>query len=150
MLAPLAPGPITTISAVRGIPGLTAAPGRTTGLSIEALAEAVLHVALEVVHAALGRRLQIDLLPQDLRHRGQRGHVGPALPIPESGALEGLRAVQEALLDLDADRHLGPLPLHLQPGQDLRVADDAGARSEEHTSELQSLAYLVCRLLLDK
>src|SRR5205823_14354633 len=24
----------------------------------------------------------------------------------------------------------------------------AGARSEEHTSELQSLAYLVCRLLL--
>src|SRR2546425_11604926 len=28
-------------------------------------------------------------------------------------------------------------------------ADD-GSRSEEHTSELQSLAYLVCRLLLEK
>src|SRR2546423_11330350 len=27
---------------------------------------------------------------------------------------------------------------------------DAALRSEEHTSELQSLAYLVCRLLLDK
>src|SRR2546425_9770219 len=27
---------------------------------------------------------------------------------------------------------------------------DAGERSEEHTSELQSLAYLVCRLLLEK
>src|SRR5687767_15692426 len=26
----------------------------------------------------------------------------------------------------------------------------AGKRSEEHTSELQSLAYLVCRLLLEK
>src|SRR2546425_3659279 len=26
----------------------------------------------------------------------------------------------------------------------------AGCRSEEHTSELQSLAYLVCRLLLEK
>src|SRR5229473_1489835 len=26
----------------------------------------------------------------------------------------------------------------------------AGARSEEHTSELPSLAYLVCRLLLEK
>src|SRR5205823_14756376 len=25
-----------------------------------------------------------------------------------------------------------------------------GSRSEEHTSELQSLAYLVCRLLLEK
>src|SRR5205823_12768458 len=27
--------------------------------------------------------------------------------------------------------------------------DDAKLRSEEHTSELQSLAYLVCRLLLE-
>src|SRR5687767_15706537 len=27
---------------------------------------------------------------------------------------------------------------------------DAVTRSEEHTSELQSLAYLVCRLLLEK
>src|SRR5205823_9301518 len=29
-------------------------------------------------------------------------------------------------------------------------ADRAPLRSEEHTSELQSLAYLVCRLLLEK
>src|SRR4029079_19837290 len=28
--------------------------------------------------------------------------------------------------------------------------EPAGLRSEEHTSELQSLAYLVCRLLLEK
>src|SRR3989441_7381535 len=28
--------------------------------------------------------------------------------------------------------------------------DRAARRSEEHTSELQSLAYLVCRLLLEK
>src|SRR2546425_5494736 len=28
--------------------------------------------------------------------------------------------------------------------------DDRELRSEEHTSELQSLAYLVCRLLLEK
>src|SRR2546425_5021843 len=32
------------------------------------------------------------------------------------------------------------------PFHDLRVP----GRSEEHTSELQSLAYLVCRLLLEK
>src|SRR3989441_9271075 len=34
----------------------------------------------------------------------------------------------------------------------LRTANPPGhrARSEEHTSELQSLAYLVCRLLLEK
>src|SRR2546425_6497160 len=31
-----------------------------------------------------------------------------------------------------------------------RPHQDRVARSEEHTSELQSLAYLVCRLLLEK
>src|SRR2546425_3490251 len=30
------------------------------------------------------------------------------------------------------------------------VSDFSAKRSEEHTSELQSLAYLVCRLLLEK
>src|SRR2546425_7855766 len=34
-------------------------------------------------------------------------------------------------------------------GRTIRENDDV-ARSEEHTSELQSLAYLVCRLLLEK
>src|SRR2546425_1955943 len=35
---------------------------------------------------------------------------------------------------------------------DVRVSPDGRrvVRSEEHTSELQSLAYLVCRLLLEK
>src|SRR5205823_8659216 len=32
----------------------------------------------------------------------------------------------------------------------LRPGDFSRQRSEEHTSELQSLAYLVCRLLLEK
>src|SRR3989441_6365988 len=36
----------------------------------------------------------------------------------------------------------GPKPVH--------VFIHGGYRSEEHTSELQSLAYLVCRLLLEK
>src|SRR5205823_13361698 len=35
-------------------------------------------------------------------------------------------------------------------GQDVLESGFAGPRSEEHTSELQSLAYLVCRLLLEK
>src|SRR3712207_8007265 len=33
---------------------------------------------------------------------------------------------------------------------DVAERDDEGARSEEHTSELQSRQYLVCRLLLEK
>src|SRR2546425_8616503 len=41
--------------------------------------------------------------------------------------------------------------LDMQALIDKRMADaDAETRSEEHTSELQSLAYLVCRLLLEK
>src|SRR2546425_7419389 len=37
------------------------------------------------------------------------------------------------------------------PGYELKVVNEEGQdRSEEHTSELQSLAYLVCRLLLEK
>src|SRR5205823_8072693 len=32
----------------------------------------------------------------------------------------------------------------------VRIGADHPQRSEEHTSELQSLAYLVCRLLLEK
>src|SRR2546425_6913225 len=35
-------------------------------------------------------------------------------------------------------------------GRQLGVVPFIGERSEEHTSELQSLAYLVCRLLLEK
>src|SRR2546425_6971844 len=35
-------------------------------------------------------------------------------------------------------------------GRRCRRAGDLPKRSEEHTSELQSLAYLVCRLLLEK
>src|SRR5947199_1964317 len=35
-------------------------------------------------------------------------------------------------------------------GARLRLSPAARARSEEHTSELQSLRHLVCRLLLEK
>src|SRR2546425_7636152 len=35
-------------------------------------------------------------------------------------------------------------------GEDASLPEPAQKRSEEHTSELQSLAYLVCRLLLEK
>src|SRR2546425_5079171 len=42
---------------------------------------------------------------------------------------------------------LGPTFQLRQGDSELRTR---GVRSEEHTSELQSLAYLVCRLLLEK
>src|SRR2546425_8881485 len=67
------------------------------------------------------------------------------------GREEENRIVAEALR---AARRFEQFPLNAvgDDGQNLSRAsqsDDAD-RSEEHTSELQSLAYLVCRLLLEK
>src|SRR2546425_8171445 len=50
-------------------------------------------------------------------------------------------AGREALLDSLRQAALGEYEILAQRGL---------TRSEEHTSELQSLAYLVCRLLLEK
>src|SRR5687767_15372222 len=43
-----------------------------------------------------------------------------------------------------------PARAHHLAAEHLRDGLVTEARSEEHTSELQSLAYLVCRLLLEK
>src|SRR3712207_8526646 len=45
---------------------------------------------------------------------------------------------------------LRPGPQGGQPGLPRRLRAGRAARSEEHTSELQSRQYLVCRLLLEK
>src|SRR5687767_15709867 len=56
---------------------------------------------------------------------------------------------QQAKVELPRwpERHERPPRPHLDPG---KLRDRFQDRSEEHTSELQSLAYLVCRLLLEK
>src|SRR3989441_7592613 len=64
------------------------------------------------------------------------------------------RSDEGSLLSSDKDRH--PERAQRVEGSLCHPAYTAGreilrlARSEEHTSELQSLAYLVCRLLLEK
>src|SRR5262245_63985265 len=66
----------------------------------------------------------------------ERGHLYEAAPGPgEHGSSEpeGCGSQLRAWL-----------PVHV-PGQ-----AEGGRRSEEHTSELQSLRHLVCRLLLEK
>src|SRR3712207_7259641 len=50
--------------------------------------------------------------------------------------------------DFDLDFHVREIAL-ARPGSDAQLAAQV-ARSEEHTSELQSRQYLVCRLLLEK
>src|SRR3712207_8411384 len=44
----------------------------------------------------------------------------------------------------------GRIAARLEGSFGLRAFEDAVERSEEHTSELQSRQYLVCRLLLEK
>src|SRR5687767_15456447 len=61
------------------------------------------------------------------------------------------RSLDEVVLDL-ADSIAAHLQRRIHGGAIVRGehAFEARHRSEEHTSELQSLAYLVCRLLLEK
>src|SRR5205823_8973381 len=47
------------------------------------------------------------------------------------------------------DNHIARATVTGKPAEFEQQRTDSG-RSEEHTSELQSLAYLVCRLLLEK
>ena len=91
----------------------------------------------------------------ELANNGLKGTLGDHL-----GQLDHL-----ADLDVSGNELTGPLPaflwsrpwlrlavagnaFHYSGSADASSADPCAARSEEHTSELQSLAYLVCRLLL--
>src|SRR5687767_15462180 len=79
-------------------------------------------------------------------------------------ALPILEPDQRVHLVGTAGRILIEVPFNIPPGLRARILLFAGGdppvspgvevheteRSEEHTSELQSLAYLVCRLLLEK
>src|SRR5205823_13470328 len=67
------------------------------------------------------------------------GRIDPAERLP--GDLQ----VVALLLDDLAMRRDRPASIVLR-----ELAQQIRQRSEEHTSELQSLAYLVCRLLLEK
>src|SRR5690606_40119237 len=67
-----------------------------------------------------------------------RTAVGPA---PANRARTGRRRATEARARVSPPARYGPAP---------RRAAPAPARSEEHTSELQSRENLVCRLLLEK
>src|ERR1041384_6555037 len=67
---------------------------------------------------------------------------GGKIPVHRRSAVDDPASFQTilppALVDVAADHDGG------------RILFNEVARSEEHTSELQSLAYLVCRLLLEK
>src|SRR2546425_2740381 len=68
-----------------------------------------------------------------------------ALPICPDQDIEG-----EVLDEIVGDAQVARLLLQLIRRTPCQDYHRALRRSEEHTSELQSLAYLVCRLLLEK
>src|SRR5687767_15404639 len=65
---------------------------------------------------------------------------------------DGTKLISEAAIDLRRDNlNVGIDYIYLDPkAYAYPPVLEAIQRSEEHTSELQSLAYLVCRLLLEK
>src|SRR2546425_2838074 len=69
-------------------------------------------------------------------------------PTPGNGLGPGGRSQLEA--DRGAVAGASAAVLTYFDPADAQLFEDKVERSEEHTSELQSLAYLVCRLLLEK
>src|SRR5438046_3911503 len=113
--------------------------------------------------ATLRARLQDGPLPDD-EPTGRVGRAAEEHAAPPRAALGELPRAPR-LRARDAERHgLRGLALRVTRARDelpeapvlddhrlaARRAELVGGRSEEHTSELQSLTNLVCRLLLEK
>src|ERR1035441_3985511 len=91
-------------------------------------------------------------VPCLLVHRGKH-HVA-SLPISGAGQrrqMADLQRGQNACIDRVAPIQRGDPPLRRGLwGLNPKEEEVLPVRSEEHTSELQSLRHLVCRLLLEK
>src|SRR3712207_7075481 len=81
-----------------------------------------------------------------------------ALPIyfayptsPTRAVLDRARCGRGCFTDSDVTKRMRPHPARCRCGSAACTSPiDDSRRSEEHTSELQSRQYLVCRLLLEK
>src|SRR5205823_13730827 len=89
------------------------------------------------------------LFPYTTLFRSRPGRVGGERCEQGSSVCAVGELCEQGVLDV---LPVGPVPAAGPVGRahDLREVAAEEKRSEEHTSELQSLAYLVCRLLLEK
>src|SRR2546425_6977078 len=77
--------------------------------------------------------------PQELEE--QPGRIDVRCRVPDAGRRDR---------DIASAYDVFAKPTRKSPARMARMIASRSSRSEEHTSELQSLAYLVCRLLLEK
>src|SRR2546425_9337000 len=87
-------------------------------------------------------RFILQLIPCGVLRPDKQAVIGSGVVVDPAALVAELENLCKAGICLDGRLHLSNrahliFPYHRQ-------------RSEEHTSELQSLAYLVCRLLLEK
>src|SRR2546423_5834824 len=80
--------------------------------------------------------------------RPPRSTLFPYTTLFRSLAQEGF-AIKDQPSLVEVERTMGAQLIAFRDVPGARIPS-LSARSEEHTSELQSLAYLVCRLLLEK
>src|SRR5205823_12961619 len=99
------------------------------------------------------RAQNIKLFPYTTLFRSGNGSVSRSARTVGSSVREPVaqyarrRHDPQQAVDAAAQRHAGDV---CRADVRLGLHGEKGVRSEEHTSELQSLAYLVCRLLLEK
>src|SRR5205823_3709680 len=125
---------------------------RRTGLQLGLVAVTEANNGDFTVRLKKDRKRDIDDIIADIR-----SEIESTEP---STKVEFIQLLQDMIGDLTSAPEPVVIKLFSQDGKLLnetapRVAEaidkiKIGGRSEEHTSELQSLAYLVCRLLLEK
>src|SRR5690606_40849991 len=80
-----------------------------------------------------------------------RDQVATLIVLPPDGSVEGLGEQLDRVYELlDEQFRQGARQRMYLSGVNTALADTLAARSEEHTSELQSRENLVCRRLLEK
>src|SRR3712207_5654219 len=108
----------------------------------EALRKTVREFAQKVIAPQIGEFYERDEFPtQIVRQMGELGLFG--LPFPEEYGGSGGTYFDLCIALEELGRVDSSVAITLEAGVSL-------GRSEEHTSELQSRQYLVCRLLLEK
>src|SRR2546422_1234124 len=138
------------VDVARGLPAFT-----TVGLPDSAVRESRERVKTSIRnggYAFPNDRVTVNLAPADLRKEGSAFDLPIALGILTATGIVKARTAPLAVVgELALDGQIQPVRGVLAAALTCR-RERVGrpARSEEHTSELQSRLHLVCRLLLEK